>query len=231
MSKKGPAKSAYYKKLFNKNYDLISATYHEAGHAISGLLNFIKIIVVEAKIYSDNKVGGYICFDGFTFDPEYDNCIILNKNNMSADFKRTILLGEIKLNYAGIVAEKLLLKKCSGADISPFFLKWGAGDDISGAAELIKKFNLAPPGRKRYSFKQKMFKETAKELDLHWDAVTTVAHLLYKNKQINYNDLKTALCTKLKNKKFWVAQFKKIDKIFNNKLKLDENGIKSIIFA
>ena len=52
---KRPAKSAFYKKIFLKNYDLISAAYHEAGHAISGLLNFIKIVAVEAKIYKDGK--------------------------------------------------------------------------------------------------------------------------------------------------------------------------------
>lgn len=220
MSKRGLAKSAFYKKIFNKNYDLISATHHEAGHAISGLLNFIKILVVEAKIYKDDKVGGYICFDGLSFG-----------SNSNVEYNNYIALSEIKLNYAGIAAEKLLLKKISGSDISPFFLKWGAGDDISSAASLIKKFNLAPPGKKRYLFKQNMIKETTKELDLHWDAVVAVAHLLYKKKQINYNDLKKLLCTKIKNKKFWKRQFKKIDLIFNNTLELDENSVKSIIFA
>jgi hypothetical protein len=220
MPKRGLAKSSFYKKIFLKNYDLISATYHEAGHAVSGLLNFIKIIAVEAKEYKDGKTGGWVCFD---------NCSA--QKNSDADFVNFIILAEVKLNYAGIVAEKLLLKKISGSNISPFFLKWGAKDDVSAAAKLINDYQLAPPGKKRSSFKKKMMKESANELDLHWDAVIAVAHFLYKNKEMSYDDLKKVLSKHTSNKKFWKDQFKKIDQIFDNKLNLDENMIKSIILG
>lgn len=220
MPKRGLAKSSYYKKIFHKNYDLITATYHEAGHTVCGLLHFIKVSEVEARLYKDDKIGGHILFDEISFD-----------DNLALEFKKLIILNEIKLNYAGIIAEKILLKNISGSDISPFFLKWGSKDDIYAAASLIEKYQLSPRGRKRYAFKQKMMKEVTQELNDNWDAVIAISHLLYVKKQISYNDLKKLLCSKTKNKKFWKTQFKKIDRIFDNDSKLDENTIKSIILS
>lgn len=218
MPKRGLAKSSFYRKLFHQNYDLISATYHEAGHAVIGLLYFFKVYAVEADLYQNKKIGGFINYDYFVVPSNFDT-----------DLLKCFVIGELKVNYAGVVAEKQLLKNICGSNISPFFLKWGAKDDIKSAANLIEEFQLAPRGKKRYKFKQKIIKETAKDLQKHWDVVTAVANYLYLKRHINYNDLKRVVCSKAKNKKFWKEQFKKIDYIFSEKSNLDLDAIRLIV--
>jgi len=217
MKKRGLAKSNFYKKLFHQQCYLISAAYHEAGHAIIGLLNFIKINSVESCIYKDRGIGGNTTFE--VYPSSSDNIDIL----------KYFALAELKVYYAGAIAEKQLLKNISGANLSPFFFKWGAKDDVKAAATLIKEFQLVPPGKKRYDFKQKVIKETNKLINEYWDDITLLSQFLYNKKFITYDDLKKLLCSKSKNNKFWKKQFKNIDIIFSNNFDLDLNTIKIML--
>ena len=109
------------------------------------------------------------------------------------------------------------------------FLKDGSSEDILVSANLIKKYNLVPPGRKRYNFKQKLIRETLHELQEHWDAVIVISHALFKHKKLTFEDLYSLLTKKTQNKKFWVEQFKQIQFIAENAGNLDENYLRNIL--
>lgn len=180
-------------------HESISTAFHEAGHAIYGLLHFVKIETVY--IFQDKKTKR-ICGVTNFYNPFYniDNYHMLQK---SAKIVAC-------LNYAGLVAEKYHFKNISGSDKFPLFWKNGSSNDTLAAITLIKRYNLAPPGRKRYLFKKKLIKETYNELREHWNSVTLIAHELFKRKKLYYSDLERLLIKESDNKKFWKKQFKNI---------------------
>lgn len=207
------------RKKLAGTYEFISTAYHEAGHTIYGLLHFMRIPVVY--IFNNKKTKR---IEGFTRYEEYFDEKIVDPQIIS-----NLIKNEICISYAGLEAERHHFKMFSGSDKLPMILKDGSSDDTLTASELIRKFNLAPPGQKRYLLKKKLSKETYKELQLHWDAVTIVAHALFQRKKIYYDDLKELLTKKGSNKKFWKEKFKQIDYIFENAGKLDEQELKSIL--
>lgn len=210
------------RKKMAKTHEFISTSYHEAGHAVYGLLKFLKVDPVYVFENTHKKriwgITHYepICEVTDILDSELLNILIHN---------------EICMSYAGLVAEKLHYKKTSGSDKFPMVLKNGSEDDTMEAAVLIKKYNLAPPGQKRYAYKKKLIKETVNEIEEHWDAITIVAHALFEKKRLNFLDLKNLLIRKSKNKEFWKEQFKSINYIFDNLETLDDKEIKSIMSA
>jgi hypothetical protein len=109
------------------------------------------------------------------------------------------------------------------------FLREGSSHDFSEAAELFEKYNLSEPGRKRYNHKQKLLKLIDKELQEHWEAVTIVAHGLFKKKKLSYLEIKELLIKKTANKEFWKKKFKIIVQLYRNSETLDEKDIKFIM--
>lgn len=207
----------HFRKKLSHTHEFISTAYHEAGHTIYGLLHFMRIGYVY--VYQNKKTKR---FEGLTnydipYNPSITDPVIIGK----------IIKNEICISYAGLNAEKHLLKLFSGSDKFPVFLKDGSYDDTLTAANLIRKYNIAPPGRKRYVFKQKMIKETLKELQIYWEDVTLVAHALFQRKKLVHSDLKDLLMKKSSNKKFWKKHFKQMDFIFNNLPTLDNKELKS----
>ncbi len=209
-----------YRKKIAGTYEFISTAYHEAGHVIYGLLHFMRINSVSVF---ENRKSKRI--DGFTHYDDY-----FHSNMKDPRLIANIIKNEICISYAGLSAEKYFFKTISGSDRFPLFLREGSSDDTLSAASLIKKFNLAPPGKKRHLLKQKLIKETSIELQLHWEAVVIVSQELFQKKKLYYNDIKQLLLNKSSNKKFWKKQFKQIDYIFNNASLLDEKELKSIMF-
>ena len=208
------------RKKFAQTHELIFVSYHEAGHAVYGLLHLMKINPVylfESK--KQKRIWGVTHFES----------ILDSENIQDSDLISERTHSEICIQYAGLAAEKYHYKTVSGSDKFPISLKQGAECDTAAAAFLIKKYNLAPPGVKRYSYKKKLIKETFNELYDNWDAVTLVAHALFEKKRLNFLELQNLLIKKSKNKSFWKEQFKIINYIFDNKDALDIKEIKSIM--
>lgn len=207
------------RKQIHSIYDLISTSHHEAGHTIYGLLNFIKIESVYVYQNPKNKrIEGLTNYDS----PDFS---VVNDSN----FFHNLLKAEISIKYAGLLAEKCHFKKISGSDKFPMFLRDGSSEDTLSAAALIKKYAIVAPGRKRYAFKKKLIKETSDLLQNNWDAISIVAHNLFQKKKLSYEDLKTILCKKTNNPKFWKDVFNKIDHIYENLETLDEHSLKIIL--
>jgi hypothetical protein len=217
MANKGSI--ADIRKKFHQTHELISTSYHEAGHTIYGLLHFMKI---ESVLVYEEKKSKRIC--GFTH---------YNSPNL-ADIQDPDLLNErlhveIGLSYAGLVAEKRHFKMISGSDKFPMFLKEGSGTDISSAALLFEKFSIVEPGKKRHKYKQTLMKNIDHELIEHWDAITLVAHALFKRKKLYFHDLRSLMTKKSEHKKFWKERFEIITSFYENCGALDEFHLKYIL--
>lgn len=210
---------ATIRKKFHKTHELISTSYHEAGHAIYGLLHYMNI--GDVLVFEDKKSKR---IHGFThYEPSE-----LSKIEDSALFNDR-LHAEICLSYAGLVAEKRHFKLISGSDKFPMFLREGSSHDFSEAAALFQKYGLCKPGRERYNYKQKLIKQVNLEMIEHWDAVTLVAHALFEKKKLEFADVKYMLTKKTEDKDFWKKLFKSYEQMYSNSEGLDEKLQKSIL--
>lgn len=210
------------RKRLQYTTDLISTSYHEAGHTIYALLHFMRVYSVWVSENKKCKRIEGICY--------YELPVELSEIEDSAILTE-IVKSEIRFKYAGLTAEKYHFKSISGSDKYPLFLRDGSSDDTFAAAALIREYNLVPPGKKRYNFKKKLIKETLKDLRDNWDAVTVVAHALFKKKRLSYMSLKKLLTTKTNNPEFWKLNFSNLEAIFNKQAPLDEKELKSILFG
>lgn len=178
--------------------------------------------VTSVSVYEDKKfkrIHGVTYYDSPGYAEEVQD----------AELQNILVTAEIGVSYAGLIAEKSLFKSISGSRQIPMFIKDGSADDNKSARELIKKYNLAPPGQKRTLYKQKVMREVQRDLHTHWDAITIVAHALFRRHRLNFDDLQTLLIKKSKNKKFWKEQFKNIEYFYDNCDNLDEKDLKSIL--
>jgi len=207
--------SQIQKKLAD-DYERMITCYHEAGHALAGLLCYFKI--TDVTITRDKKIHGETIYHSMNTIYQITDPALLSY----------LIRGEIYISYAGLASEKIFYKKSSGSAKFPMVLKDGSSLDIAGASEIITKYNLSPAGKKRYSFKKKMFNETTKYLECHWQSVVLLAHALFKNKTLSFYDLKYILTKRSEHKIFWTRQFKVITKLYR-KENLTENLIKSYL--
>ena len=207
------------RKKVAKTHEMISTSHHEAGHTIYALLRYMKVESVQ--IFESKKSKR---IDGFTHyhSPE------LSKVE-DPELLEKLVHAEIGLSYAGLASEKYHFKCSSGSDQFPMVLN-GASDDIKSATGLIIKYELCPPGRKRYNYKQKIIREVLSELQDHWDAVQIVSHALFKHKKLSFDDLQRLITKKSKNKEFWKEQFKAINKFFESPENSQEHQLKTLLF-
>jgi hypothetical protein len=207
---------------FFKNHDLVMCCFHEAGHTVYALLHFMKVKMT--RVFEDKK-NKYIC--GIT---HFDHPAVPEEVT-DLELSKELMKSEICVSYAGLAAEKYHFKSISGSDKFPGSWKNGSSSDTLAAAALIKNYNLAVPGRKRYVYKNKLIKNTQKELQIHWDAVIQISHALFQKKRLYYTDFKDILTKKTEDKEFWKEKFKNIDDIFDADYDLDEQTLKSILCA
>lgn len=196
------------------DYELIAQSFHESGHTLCGLYNFMEVTTVVVMNPRENLDGKteYICMD-----PDLLNDIELK--NMQLYF-------ELQTHYAGLLAEKIYYKDICGSEKFPMHLKQGSSGDINDASALIKKYKMAEPGRQRALLKNQVQKETTILLEHFWDDIKIIAHLLYKKKKLNFEDLKYLLTRRSANKEFWKEKFKFIKVI--NQMSLSESDLFSI---
>ncbi len=203
-------------------FQAITTAFHEAGHTIAALLSYSQVSAVAVEIDHKKKSVEDL---GYThYDPAFETEGV--KDNQ---FQINLVLAEIFINYAGLAAEKLFYKEICGTDRLPMFVKYGSYQDRNVASFLIKKYNLAPPGKKRYGFKKKIFSQTQRTLFSYWGDVKLVAHALFQRKKLYHQDLKELLSKKSVNKKFWKEQFKKISILFDTNEELHERDIKKLM--
>lgn len=192
------------RKKVTKTYELISTSYHEAGHTAYALLSLMKVNSVhifEHKMLK--RIHGFTRYESNDLDKDHI-------------FFNILLEQEIGLSYAGLLAEKYHYKSISGSDQIPMFIKEGSSADLSAVRKIIQKYNPAPPGKKRYAYKQKIARKTLNVLIEHWDVVDLISHALFKRKRLSYNDLRELLTKKSRNRKFWKEQFKAISQIYGD---------------
>lgn len=201
-----------------KDYELIALAYHEASHAIMATFHFMKIIYV--RIANEKEMDGLTEWENL-YEPAY---II-----QDIQLEKLIVSNEIDIFYAGYVGEKIYYKDISGSDRFPQTLKYGSENDIAKASTLIKKYNLAEPGKVRSKLKKNIQTAIYKLLSENWDAVKQVAHALYQKRKLNFEDLKNILIKKTKNKLLWKEKYKQIELLYEHKEKINESELKIII--
>jgi len=199
----------------SQNHSYISTTYHESGHVVIGLLMYMR--VSNVFVVKDRLISGATHYE-----------VIEQEQSKNIDISEYLAKSDIFLSYAGYIAEKKLYKDITGSNVFPKVLKNGIEQDLSQAHTIIISNNMAPPGKKRYQFKKRMMNKTAGILEKHWDVVKIVAHELFENKKLSYEELKKVICRKTHNKKFWKKQFAYIQK-FNKNKQLDAKDIKLLI--
>jgi hypothetical protein len=190
--------SALVSTKIAKQFEIIMTNVHEAAHAIYALLHFMKVNSVI--VFTSKEINGIT-----NYNDVYDLDIIKNKQLL-----KTIVKIEIGVCYAGLAAEKILFNSLSGSLRTPHFISCGSTDDNKIASQYIKKYNMAVPGIKRSNFKNKILKEVNKDLISFWDDVVLVSHSLFKEKSLNYEQLKNVLINSV-NKEFWIEQFEEIE--------------------
>jgi hypothetical protein len=208
------------RKKVTKLYDLIGTAYHEAGHTIFGLLCCMK--VVSVYVYEEKKLKRIYGYTNNTIPllDSIEDTLLFNK----------LLENEIGFSYSGFLAEKYHFKIISGSDQVPMFIKNDSYNDMKELNKLIKQYNLAPPGKKRYAYKQKIARKTLRTLQENWSDVSLIAHNLFSHKRLSHQDLQEILTSKSDNKKFWKEQFKLISQIYDNG-PLDENLLRTTLCA
>jgi hypothetical protein len=198
------------------DYELIFMSFHESAHTIVALHNFFQVYYVNVR---DDVVkdGSSLWYTSYRIG--------------DSELKKTILLLEIQVEYAGVLGERIVHKDLTGSQKLPMNLRVGVSYDIKLASNTIRNNNLAEPGKDTANFKKNIQKKTEKILLEYWDDVKLLAHTLYDKRKLQYLELKNLLVRKSKNKKFWKDRFSKIERIYvydgNNHP--DDNVIKKII--
>lgn len=217
--KKGIASISDIRKKITSTHEMISTSYHEAGHTIYALLRCMRVSYV--CIYENkNRIDGVCCYE----TPELSSI-------EDIDLLLWMIGSEIGIKYAGLTAEKYFFKTISGSDKFPIFLRDGSSEDTLSAAAIIRNYNVVPPGRKRYEFKKRKINQVLKELKKHWDDVTILSHALFSKKKLSFDDIKKLLLRKSKNKSMWKERFKIISSIFEEGMCVDEKDLKYILIG
>jgi hypothetical protein len=208
-----------FRKKVSRSYENLCVAYHEAGHVICALLKYMR--VEGATIYEDAKIK-QMC--GETLFYSYED------HAFNQQLLNYFSIGEICVNYAGLVTEKIFYKKISGSNKFPSFLKDGSSLDTQAAAKILKKSNIVPSGKQRYLYKQKITKQLLSLLENYWSDIELIAHILIQKKKINYKQIKYSLLRRSSNKILWKQRLKTIEFISSLESKgLDDQVLKLII--
>jgi hypothetical protein len=206
-----------YVKKQSFDYELIAMSFHEAGHAVCGIFNYIQVFNVHVMT-DPKKRNGLTEFFVYEKDSWQDE-----------DLKKIIAICELQAIYAGLIAEKMYYKDICGSSKFPMHLRIGSSSDMQHASSIIRKNKLSKPGKNTLLFKKQTQYDVELVLNEHWDAVKIVAHSLYKKKRLTFDELKFLLTRKTVHKSLWKDRFKKIKIIHNEKKYPKEEMVKDLL--
>jgi|SRR5271170_879567 len=207
-------KSRLKKQSFD--YELIAMSYHEAGHVVCGLYNYL--YVHDANVMTPTKREG-----GTNF------YIYGNESVEDEELNKILLIFELQALYAGLIAERMYYKDICGSSKFPMHLKNGSTYDTSLASKIIRKNNLAPSGKQTFLFKKQIQYDVEQLLAEHWDAIKVIAHSLYTKRRVTFDELKYVLTRKTSYKDVWKSKFRKIRIIHNDKNPPAEALVKDLV--
>lgn len=198
------------------DYALIAMCYHEASHSICALLNYINvesIYVMSEK--NDHGKTSYEAYDPAKIESKY--------------LAKILIMNEVQTIYAGTIGERIYYKEICGSDNFPMHLREGSSEDVSDAAALIHKNNLAEPGKLRFLFKKQLQLSAQNLLLQYWSDVRLLSHALYRHIELNGQELRQLLSRKSENKDFWRTRFKELKTIYAESKEIDERELKDIL--
>lgn len=198
------------------DYELIAMAYHESGHAICALGNFLYVSSVSVMTPKNNM--------GYTNWYIYDVDSIKDE-----ELRKVLFISEVQALYAGLIAEKMYYKDICGSDEFPMHLRAGSSEDTLMASSIIRKASLAKSGRQTHLFKKQMKYDVEQFLKEHWDAVKIIAHALYRKTRLSHDELKYLLTRKTEHRDFWKDKFKKLKIVHNDKVAPPEETVKDIL--
>lgn len=214
MSTKLSHTSVIKKQSFD--YELIAMSYHESGHAVIALYNYIKVLSVNV-LTPKTRVGHteYSVFEVSEIENE--------------ELKQILLICELQALYAGLMAEKLYYKDICGSSRFPMHLRIGSANDLQYASKLIRKYNIVKPGKNTSLFKKQLQSEVIDILQEHWDAVKIITHSLYQRNRLSFDEIKYLLTRKTDHKDFWKKRFKDIKFIHDGKEDPPDEIVKNVM--
>jgi hypothetical protein len=193
-------------KRMSIEHERITTAYHESGHTICALSNYIMIYSIAIFFNKNSKKKDL----GFTHCEYLD----YTEEKYSDELVRAVIESEIIMNYGGLAAEKLLYKDICGNSKIPMVMKYGSHYDTDKIAELISKYNLVPPGKIRSLYKKRLLSETQDLLEDLWLDVKLISHALIDRKKLFTYDLKEILTTDSENKTYWKSKFKDLENLY-----------------
>lgn len=177
----------------SKELQLVLTAYHEAGHAVIGLLNFVKTrgisIVPESGSY------GSTLFD-FVFPTK----------ETPKQLSNALLASNLYLLAAGEIANNVLCEKL-GCKKAARLIARGGHDDRLRISKVIKDYKLAEPGRLRKELKAAINNKTRQFVETHWEEIVMLASFLLEHRKASFEDVKTCLLSVRGKKTFWKCRF------------------------
>lgn len=183
--------------------ELILMSWHESSHTVIALCNNFEVCFVSVRnpIEKDGKTNFY------TTDDVED-----------AELRRLLIVNELETMYAGLIGERILYRELCGTMRYPRHLQIGLSHDIKLASQIIRRHDLAAPGKETAIFKKNIHRKVEKMLLEHWDSVKLIAHTLHKKRRISsFEELRLLLTRKSNEKEFWREKFSKIKLIYGGK--------------
>lgn len=213
-------KSRLKKQSFD--YELIAMSYHEAGHVVCGLYNYLW--VCDANVMTPKKREGGTMYYTYGCFEEFNDNIVEDE-----ELRKILFIFELQALYAGLIAEKMYYKDICGSSKFPNHLKNGSSYDTTRASNIIRKNKLVSPGKQTFLFKKQVRYDVEQMLNEHWDAVKVIAHFLYQKKRLTFDELKYNLTRRTEHREFWKDKFKKIKLIHNDKNPPAEDFVKELM--
>lgn len=206
-------------RKMGKDLEITSCCWHESGHVIWALLAHMKITSV-CIVYSDEV-------EGTTYYQQLSEC--LSTDILDNELIHRFAMDEVRMAYAGLVAERLFYKDICGSNKLPQVLKEGSSQDIKSASKTIKQFALAEAGKPRQKLKRQVQQSLTHTMTEYWGDLKLISHALYKTKRLSFDDLKNLLGKKSSRKDFWKQRFREIERLFDQTDRLDKSEIVDII--
>ena len=199
-------------------YYKIDTSFHEASHVVIGSLFNIKIEYCQLE----KELGA-----GWT-----EGKLIQPSDYFNEKINNYLINSWVCFNYAGMLVDRHNFTLNTGSKKYPKAIKIGASLDIKEASNIIVKYNVAPPGKERNAFKQKMQRKTNKLIKKYWNDIVLIAHAIYnaKNHIIYYEDIENILTKSSEYKYEWKEKFKQIDYLHSvSRDDLDSSYFKNIV--